>query len=195
MLKIRYVHDLNPISSFIATYSDLYMILDDNYKDFHNTLKAINELGGEILEYVPERLQTYDICLIAVRNNPYSIRYVKRERLSENDYNTLVDVAIEGAPHSYFILPQDKKTPDVLLKSIRLDAHVILGLEPEVLTIDILSEALNSNPELLDYFEQDHDLIYELCIRGFSAQDKIHKNIIQNNPGLQQLLLINSQKG
>ena len=77
--------------------------------EYQKYLTKVKDYGGWVLEYVPKDLRTEEVCLIAVKQNPYALEFVPEEFKTEE----LCELAVNDGHWALEFVPKEFKTKEL----------------------------------------------------------------------------------
>jgi len=70
---------------------------------------------GEAILFVPDEMQTLELCRIAVRDDGENIQYVPNEHIHE-----LYDDAVRNYPGAFTMIPTHMQTAELYIRAVQL---------------------------------------------------------------------------
>lgn len=83
-----------------------------------------------LLQYIPKKLKTIDVCQVAIENNPSNIKYVPKEILTAEFLKDMVMVNGEVIQ----FLPEDQKTGELCRKAFENNIDAIMYMPESLIT-------------------------------------------------------------
>ncbi|ARF12430.1 protein of unknown function DUF4116 [Klosneuvirus KNV1] len=109
-------------------------------------LKAV-ELDGFNIEYVSTIFQTEELCLKAIKANPWCIKYIK----DQTDIYVLAAISENPKTIKYIT----ETTPDIEMLAVKINGKAIKNIQNQ--TEELCSEAIKSDPKALKYIKNQTD--------------------------------------
>lgn len=117
-------------------------------------LKAV-EVDGFNIDYVSEIFQIEELCLKALKSNPWCIKYIK----DQTDIYVLAAISDNPKTIKYI----NKTTPDLELLAVKINGTAIKNIQNQ--TEELCYEAIKSNPKALKYIKDPTDLMCREVIK------------------------------
>lgn len=141
-------------------------------KRTNNVYMNAVQKDGDNLRYVPSELQTYEMCLIAVRNNGLSIQYVDKVT-DEMQYEAVKN---NGMALRYI----KNRTPELCWLAVKNTGCAIKHVPKEIQTEKLCIMALSENISQFDYIHNKTDILYRIA-SSYTKQYICPINIFINN--------------
>jgi len=191
LLEVKMI-DINKLAKALEDVHSALNGEKNEFVNFYSTIngqlttpeicKAVVQLDGSELKYVPENLKTQELCKLAVQNSGVAIRYIPKEFITDE----ICRIAIQN---NYFRgdneneFPRKLLTPDLCLFAVKTDPINIACIPDELKTKELCMIAIQNKGKLLEYVPENlkTEEICQIAIANDErAREFFPKNILDN---------------
>lgn len=134
----------------------------------------IVKINPRILEHIPEKLKTYEMCLAAVSKSGPEYQYVRQSLKSNQD---ICNAAVKSNPFVIRSISSENKTYEMCLGVVKKHGSLLVCVPTKYKTIEMCYAALNSeHPSGADRYIPQRILQAIVDLTESKSLDKTIKN-------------------
>lgn len=179
--------------SFIGSVRGSLCYVQKSMRDYEMCVQAVRAWGSAIIKEIPKKHLTYELCMIAVKRDPYSLGYVPKEfqtdafysealndhidrksgnterileRIPECIFTKEVCLKMVGSNGSYLrYVPKKMRAKNVCLAAIKQNGAALAHCPKRFITEAICTAAVNSYARALEFVPVEMRTV-TLCIEA-----------------------------
>lgn len=168
--KIEIINEFKNNRKFL-NYNNDKMITSDYEEVFINNIPdnlkneefyiTILSKDGYLIKFFDENDITFNMCLAAIKNQPFAIRHVPKNLINDE----LIDTAIDLNGYSIMYVDNDKKTDDRCIRAYNNCATALRFMPKYLVTYDLCIEAVKREMYCLQYVPDEYLLdVYQHAV-------------------------------
>lgn len=111
---------------------------------------------------IPEKIKTYEMCLVAVKTNPFNLNKVPEKFLTEE----MCLEALKQSDMAMIYVPKKMKTKSFYLKAIAINEECLSCIPKQYIDDDMCEKLISTNGMNLKYVD-DSKKTKEICLKAF----------------------------